>query len=454
MKQTSAPVQIRDMTEGNAIRLILLFAIPLFIGNIFQQVYSMVDTMVVGYHLGDSAIAAIGATSSLYSLVINFAGGLNNGYGIIVTQRFGAHDREKMKQAIAGMMLLDGTVALVLTVSALALLRPLMRFMNTPEAIFSQAYTYISVIYTGMIATIGYNMFAAILRAMGNSRSPLFFLILSSLLNILLDILFVMVLEMGIGGAAIATVLAQAVSAVSCGVYVLRNYREYLPDREDFRVPGAVLANLFSTGIAVALMSCLVDLGSVIFQRANNMLGQTMITSYAASRKIMMILLQPLATISVANSTFVGQNWGAKKADRIQQTLKSVLLLEIGWGCFAAAVVYSFSGALVRFTTGTSDPVIVEHAVLSLRIHFAAFPMLGMLFCIRNTLQAMGQKIIPILSSCIELGMKVLSASVLIPRLGFLGTCITEPITWCLMVGFLMSFYLVKRKTLFSSLTM
>lgn len=450
---SKARAQVQDMTVGSPMRLILMFAVPLFIGNLFQQVYNMVDTMVVGYHLGDSAIAAIGATSALYSLLINFAGGMNNGYGIVVTQRFGAHDRKRMKQAIAGMMLLDGAIVLVLTTIALAFLRPLMRFMNTPAEIFQQSYAYISIIVGGMATTMGYNLFAAILRAMGNSRSPLYFLIASSLLNIMLDLLFVVVFSWGIGGAAAATVLAQAVSAISCGTYVFRNYREYLPEKEDFRVPKETLHNLFSTGTAMALMSCLVDFGSVIFQRANNILGETIIASYTAARKLMMILLQPLATISVANSTFVGQNWGAKKADRIQATLKKVILLEISWGLFASAVVYLFGGSLIRLTTGTSDEMVVQNAVLSLRIHFAAFPALGVLFCIRNTLQAMGQKVIPVLSSCIELGMKILSASVLIPSLGFLGTCLTEPVTWVLMVIFLMGFYLTQKKKLFASLS-
>lgn len=442
---------VRDMTVGDPLKLILAFAVPLFIGNIFQQFYNMVDTMVVGYHLGDEAIAAIGATSSLYFLIVNFAGGLNNGYGIVVTQRFGAHNTKEMKQAIAGMMLLDGAVSLSLSALAIAFLPRLMRFMNTPEEIFHLSYSYISVICSGLAATIGYNMFAAILRAMGNSRSPLYFLILSSILNIALDVLFVMVLETGIAGAAIATVLAQCVSAVCCGVYTFRNYREYLPEKEDFRVPGAILRDLFSTGIAMALMSCMVDLGNVVYQRANNLLGQAIIAAYSASRKVLMIMLQPLATLAVANSTFTGQNWGAKKYDRIQASLKKTLLLEIGWGLFAAVVVFCFGGVIIRFTTGTSDPEIIGNAVMSLRIHFSMFPVLGVLFCVRNTLQAMGQKTAPVLSSCIELAMKILSASLLIPSLGFLGTCITEPVTWCLMVIFLVSVYMSKRKTLFAA---
>lgn len=449
MHTAKRSANLRDMTTGDPVRLILSFAVPLFIGNIFQQFYNMVDTMVVGHHLGDQAIAAIGATASLYSLIVNFAGGLNSGYGIIVTQSFGSHDRKKMKQAIAGMMELDLIISLGLSVLALLCLPGLMVFMNTPESVFHQSYTYISIICGGMTATIAYNMFASILRSMGNSRSPLYFLILSSLLNVALDILFVMVFETGIAGAAIATVVSQCVSAVSCGIYTLRNYREYLPEKEDFRVPGWMLKTLLATGLASAMMSCMVDLGNVIYQRANNLLGESIITAYAAGRKILMIMLQPLATLAIASSTFTGQNWGARKYHRIQSTLKKVLLMAIVWGLFAAVIVYLFGAQLIRFTTGSSDDIIITNAVMSLRIHFSMLPVLGILFSMRHTMQAMGLKLAPVLSSCIELAMKLFAASVLIPKLGFLGTCITEPVSWCLMSAFLMTVYLSRRKTLF-----
>ncbi|MGN0591869.1 MAG: MATE family efflux transporter [Ruminococcus sp.] len=438
-------LRVRDMTQGNPIRLILGFAIPLFIGNIFQQFYSMVDTMVVGRCLGDVGIASIGATASLYSLLINFANGLNSGYGIVVTQRFGAHDYKKLRQAIAGMMVLDLGVCLVLTGAAMIFLRPLMAFLNTPEAVFEMAHSYIRIICCGILTTIGYNMFAAILRSVGNSRTPLMFLIFSSFLNIVLDLLFVLVFRMGVAGAAIATVAAQAASAVLCGIYVFRHYREFLPSKEDFHISWQMVQTLFSTGIAMALMSCLVDIGSVIFSRANNLLGQTYIAAYAASRKILMMMIQPQVTISLANSTFVGQNWGAGRFDRIRAALRKVLLMELIWSFFAMAIIYLFGGALVRFTTGTDTPEMVENAVLSLRIHFATFPFLGVLFVLRHALQGMGYKVIPVCSSCIELGMKFLSAHWLIPRIGFVGTCVTEPVTWVIMATFLLVFYLVNR---------
>lgn len=446
--QEKKAMRVMDMTQGSPVKLILAFAIPLFIGNIFQQVYSMVDTMVAGYNLGDNAIAAIGATSSLYGLLIDFAAGLNSGYAIVVTQCFGAHDEKKLRQSIAGMMELDGAITILLTALALIFLKPLMRFLNTPEAIFAQAYSYIAVICGGMIATICYNMFAGILRAVGNSRTSLYFLIISSVLNMGMDMLFIMVLKMGVAGAALATVIAQTVSALLCGLYVCRNYRAILPGREDFRVPRELVSELFSQGFAMGLMLCVVDLGSVIFQRANNGLGEMIISAHTASRRIIGIMMQPLATIATASSTFVGQNWGAKKTERIQSALKKVFGMETAWALLSCGAVFASGRTLIRFTTGTMDSAVVENAFMSLRWHFSFFPALGCLLALRTAMQAMGKKMAPIISSCLELGMKLLSATLLIPRLGFFGTSITEPITWTIMLLFLMTAFLAQRKEL------
>ncbi len=442
MKTSAKPVpRVQDMTEGNPVRLILAFAVPLFIGNIFQQIYTMADTMVVGRSLGDSAIAAIGATSSLYFLLLSFANGMNSGYGIVVTRHFGAHDPEGVRRSIAGMLALNMAAASLLSVFSLLFLRPLLGYMNTPESIFPLAYTYIAILCGGLLSTVCYNMFSAILQALGNSRSPLCFLIISSLLNIVLDLLFVIVFRLGVGGAAVATVIAQSVSALLCGLYLLRSYRDILPRREDFPQMRPLLPDLLSTGFAMALMLCVVDLGSTIFQRANNLLGESYITAYTASRRIISIMMQPLGTIAAANSTFVGQNWGAKKMDRIRQTIRKVIGLELLWGMFACCAAWLFGGALVRFTTGSSNGEVIGNAVLSLRLHLSFFPALAVLLCLRTSMQAMGRKTAPVISSCIELTMKILSAWLLIPQLGFLGTCVTEPVTWALMMVFLAAAY-------------
>lgn len=438
--------RVRDMTEGDSIRLILAFAVPLFIGNIFQQFYTMVDTMVVGHSLGDSAIAAVGATSSLYNLLVNFTIGMNSGYGIVVTRHFGAHDQEGIRRSIAGMLVLNTAVTAVVTILSLIFLRPLLGCINTPESIFIPAFIYISILCCGLLSTVCYNMFSAILRALGNSRSPLYFLIVSSFINITLDLALVMGCHLGIAGAAAATVIAQSVSAVLCGLYTLRRYREYLPRREHFRQIGSIMPELLSTGFAMALMLCVVDLGSIIFQRANNLLGEAYITAYTASRRLMSIMMQPLGTIATANSTFVGQNWGAKKVERIREALKKVIGLELLWGIFACCAAWIFGSALVRITTGTTDGETVQNAALSLRIHLSFFPALAVLLCLRTTMQAMGRKTAPVISSCIELAMKILSAWILIPRLGFLGTCVTEPVTWVLMMLFLITAYWVQNR--------
>lgn len=449
--QSKPAMRVMDMTQGSPAKLILAFAVPLFIGNVFQQIYSMVDTAVAGYCLGDSAIAAIGATSSLYALLIDFAAGLNSGCAIVVTQRFGAQDTAKLKASIAGMILLDATVTLVLTVLSLAFLRPLMHFLNTPESIFEQAYQYIAVICAGMLATIAYNLFSSILRAFGNSRTSLYFLILSSLLNMGMDMLLVAGLHMGVAGAALATVIAESTSALLCGLYVFRHYKALLPGKADFRVSRSLLLELLSNGIAMALMYCVVDLGSVIFQRANNHLGETIISAHTAARRLIGIMMQPLATISTASSTFVGQNWGAKKSARIRTALRQVTGMEIAWSLAGCMLIYAFGGMLVQLTTGTSDSEVVRNAVMSLRWHLSFFPALGCLLVLRTAMQAMGKKTAPILSSCIELGMKLLSAAFLIPQLGFLGTCITEPVTWTLMLLFLVTAYLAERKQLYQT---
>ena len=445
MKHSYQAAYTRDMTSGSVLRTILAFALPLFIGNIFQQVYSIVDTMIAGHYIGDTAIAAIGATTSLYNLIVNGAVALNMGYGIVVTRCFGAHEDRQMKQSIAGMLMLNAAAALLLTTLSLAFLKTLLRFMNTPESIFAQTYTYIGIIFAGMTATLAYNMFAAILRAVGNSRSPLYFLMISCTLNIVLDILLVAVIPMGVTGTALATVIAQSVSAILCGVYVLRCYRGLLPAREDFHIPAARLFDLLSTGAAMALMLCVVDLGSVVFQRANNLLGETIIAAWTATRRVMSLFMQVFSSIASANSTFVGQNFGAHRLDRIREAIRKVVCVMLCWALFAIAVIYLLGSPLVRFTTGTQNADIVANAVMSLRIHFAFFPALAVLLCLRMAMQAMGQKVVPVLSSCIELGMKLLSAAFVIPRLGFLGTSITEPVTWVLMMLFLLAAYLRRQ---------
>lgn len=310
-------------------------------------------------------------------------------------------------------------------------------FVNTPEEIFEQAYEYIAIVCMGMICTICYNMFAAILRAVGNSKAPLYFLIISFLLNIVLDIALVAGMKKGVAGAGAATVLSQGISALLCGGYLFKNYRAILPQKEDFMIPQALMRELLSTGISMALVHCVVDLGTMIFQRSTNGLGESVIAAFTVSRRIMETLLEPACTIAIANSVFAGQNLGAGQSLRIKRTLKKVLGVEVLWAAAACFMVWLWGKELVVLLTGTKDADMLQNAVMCLRIQFSFYPAVTILMCLRETMQAIGYKVAPVLSSVIELLVKVLAVVYLIPRFGFWGTSITEPVTWVLMTVFL-----------------
>lgn len=438
-------IKTGDMTVGNPIKIILRFAIPLFIGNIFQQVYSLVDTMIAGYNLGDGAIAAIGATSSIYALMIDFASGLNSGYGIVVARMFGAGDREGLKRSIAAMAVLDVVITVLLTVLSLWTIRPLMRALNVPDDVFLDAYLYISVILAGMPATILYNMFAGILRAAGNSRTPLYFLIISCAINLGMDTLFIVGLGWGVRGAAAATVIAESCSALFAGVYLFRRYRDILPQRRHFRPEGRLWREMTASGFAMAVMLCVVDIGSVAYQRAINALGETLIVAHTAARKLIGMFMMPLASIATAYSTFVSQNWGAGKRERVRQSLKNAMAMEIGWGVGSCVLMFVFGSFAVRLLTGTSDEAVIQNAVMSIQLHFLCFPALGVLLALRTALQAMGKKIVPVVSSGVELGIKVLAGFWLIPAWGYLCVCLTEPVIWTACMLFLIAVFIIKK---------
>lgn len=445
--------RINDMTKGNPITQILTFAIPMFVGNIFQQIYSIVDTMVAGYCLGDDAIASIGVTAALYSFIINFAIGMNSGSALVLTRSIGAGNKSKVKRDIAGMTVLNLAITVILTIITCAGMRWFLAIINTPDDIFTRAYQYMMVLCIGIVATVLYNMFASILRAFGNSRTALLFLIISSILNVILDYVCIGFLDFDVMGAAFATVVSQLASGTLCMMYVIRNYSEFMPSKEDVNIDMALLKELSSSGIAMALMYCANDLGSIIFSGANNLLGTVYITAHTTARRIILIMMQPLATIASAYATFVGQNYGAGEYERIRSTTKKVLGLEIGWGAFSFVLIFLVGEIIVRLITGSNDMAVIENAVFSIRLQHAFYPSLGILLCIRVCLQAMGEKVYPVTASIMELSMKILFAIFLIPRIGFVGTVITEPVIWLICGAYILIIYVNKKEKLFMEVT-
>lgn len=435
-----------DMTTGNPIKKILLFAIPLFIGTMFQQVYNLVDTMIAGHNLGDSAVAAIGATSALYAVIIYFASGLNSGYGIIISRAYGEKNLPKIRKAVATMMVLDGAITAVLTAIVLPVLKILLQVLDTPEDIFDDAYSYIFIIFAGMIVTIAYNMCAGFLQAVGNSRIPLYFLIVSCVINAGLDWLFIAKLSMGVQGAAYATMVATFVSAAACFLCIVVKFKEFLPEREDFRLEKDLISEMLSTGLSMALMGSVFAFGSIILQRAINGLGTTLITAHTSSRKVYEFLMMPMSTIATATATFVSQNFGAGKTDRITSTIKKVMGIELVWSIFSFAVAFFGGSTIIRMMLGTSDASVISNGNLNLIVSTLMFFPLAVLLVMRVSMQSMGYKVFPVISSSIELVIKIIAAEAIIPSKGYTAVVATEPVAWVICALFLVTVYAITYK--------
>ncbi len=440
-------MKVSDMTEGNSLKLILRFAIPLFIGTLFQQAYNIIDTMIAGYNIGDEAIAAIGATASLYAVIVYFATGLNSGYGIIISRLFGAKDIGRLKNATATMVSLNLGITIVLTGVSLPLLHPLLKLLDTPAEIYEMTYQYIFVILAGMAAAIAYNMCAAFLQALGNSNIPLYFLIMSCIINLSLDYLFIAGFHMGVAGAGFATIIAESISALSCMIYIIRKYREYLPGKKDWKLDKTLTLEMFTTGTSMGLMLSVFSLGSIILQKAINNLGTQIITAHTASRRIYEVFAIPLSTAATATATFVGQNFGARKYQRIDNALKKIIFAALLWSAVSIFIAIYAGEFMVKLLIDTNDPVIMENALLNLRLSTAFFFPLGILIIMRNAMQSMGYKVTPVLSSGIELLVKILATFLVVPNLGYTGVAFTEPVIWVLCAVFIVAVYLTSRKS-------
>lgn len=429
-------VQKGNMTAGNPLKIILLFSIPLLIGNLFQQLYNVVDTAVIGHILGDDALASIGATTALYILVIDFCCGLTNGFSIVISQLFGAGDEERLRRAVSLSVVLTFGLSVLVTVSGIFGIDPLLHLLNTPEDVFPGASEYLHVILGGFVITLFYNLLAALLRAVGNSTVPLYALILATAVNIVLDLWFVGGLGIGIAGAAYATVIAQAVSVVFCLVYITKT-----SDLLRFRLSGVVfdrslIGRLLGTGFSMSLMLGVVSIGSVTLQSAVNSFGAQTIAAHTTARKIDSIFMLPQSAVGTAAATFVGQNYGAGRMDRVRKGLFYSLCLCLGWDLVACAAAYAFGGSLVTLLTGTSDALIMQTAVRYIRINIPFLFPLGVFIILRTCLQSMNTKVVPILGSVMELVTKIVGVALVAPVFGYLGVCFLEPVIW--VVGAIM----------------
>ena len=419
-----------DMTKGNPVKLILLFSIPLLIGNVFQQFYSMVDTIIVGRFVGVDALAAVGATGSMVFLVNGFATGLTSGFAVLVSQKFGAKDENGLRKAVASAVTLTVISVIVVTLVSLIGAKPLLKLMNTPENIMGDAYTYIKIIYGGVVATVAYNLIASILRALGDSKTPLYFLIVSSVLNVILDLVFIINFKMGVAGAAYATIISQGVSAILCLIYTYKKFIILRLKKEDFNVKRKYYHKHLKIGIPMALQFSITSIGIMTVQAALNVFGSIVIASYTAASKALQLVMQPAITFGVTMATYCGQNLGAKEYGRIKEGVKECTKISIITSIIAGAVLMFLGKYFVMMFISNPDAEVLKYAQQVLDISAIFFIPLGLIFIYRNALQGIGDSFVPMMAGAYELIARALVAFALPKYLGFIGICLADPVAW------------------------
>lgn len=432
---------MKNMTQGNTTKLILAFALPVLLGNVFQQFYTMADTIMVGQILGVQALAAMGATASLSGLVIGLTTGVSMGVSIMIAQYYGANDQAGMKMATAGCIRLCAYSAIVIFAVAIVLKKPILILLQTPQSILGMADSYLTIIILGLFVTMAYNMMASMLRAIGDSKTPLYFLIVASLVNIGLDYVFIAIFHMGIAGAGYATVISQALSVVLCFIYLKKKYPMFILKKGEYHVEKEILHRQLTMGISMGLMNSIVSIGSVVLQSAVNSLGEITIAAHTAARKIVEMFMQPMISIAIAVTTFTSQNLGAGKFKRIREGMKASVWISFIWVVFVVIISFTYIDFFIELLVNAKQTKVIELAAYYTRISSVFYFVLAILFIYRNGLQGLGNGRSPIVSSCIEMAVKIIATFALIPSTGYTGVCLAEPIAWSLMGPFLMYYF-------------
>lgn len=431
-----------DLVKGKVLNVLILFSIPFLFSNIFQQLYNMIDTFIVGNTLDEGALAAIGACGAIYELLVGFAVGIGNGLSIIVAKYFGAGDEKMVRRSVGAAIIIGIVVTVLLMIFSMTLLYPMLKLLNTPADIIDEAYSYIGIIGIFVGVMLAYNLLAGFLKAIGNSFMPLVFLIISTVINIVLDYVFIAKMGMGIKGAAIATVVAQLISAILCAVFIFKRYRYILPKKDDLKTDRQLYGELWAQGLSMGFMSSIVSIGTVILQYSINGLGKMIIAGHTAARKIFAFSTLPITTLGMSITTYVSQNKGAGKKDRILQGVKYANIITTVWSIIAAVILIPFSEMLVRLLSGSDNVEVLTNGANYLKFNVLFYIPLGILINMRCALQGIEYKVLPLISSIIELLGKIVFTFLLIPTLNYTGVIICEPVVWCLMaIQLTVSFY-------------
>lgn len=427
-------MKTKTLTEGTPWKQILLFSIPIFWGNVFQLLYSLVDTKIVGSTLGTEALAAVGSVSTLHTLMTGFLNGLTLGFSLITAMCFGAKNRKRLKKTFAAAISLGVLTTLALVLMLMIFLHPVLNLLHVPQAQFEMAYAYISVLIVGLFATLFYNLCANTLRAIGDALTPLIFQIVATVSNIGLDYLFILGFQMGVQGAAYATVLAQLLSVVLCLIRIFRKFPILHIQKEDFRFDRELMAEMYKSGLSMGLMSCLVGIGTILLQSAINTLGTTVIVAHTAARKVFELVSLPNSVLGSAMATYCGQNYGARRFDRIRQGIRASLIIAAVWAVVVFLICHTIEGKLIQFVASTTNPDVIYWGSTYLKVDMSFIVICGVIVILRNSMQGFGDRVIPVFSSCIELAGKIIFAFVFAPMFAYWGIIWAEPMVWIAMV--------------------
>ena len=437
----------RDMTKGSPTRIILGFTLPLFLGNVFQQFYNMADTIIVGQFVGTGALAAVGSTGTIMFLITGFATGLGTGFTILTAQRFGAGDMKGMRRSVFTAAVLTVIVSVLVTAVSVIFMHPLLDLMQTPADIYDDAYAYIIVIMWGLAAQMLYNLLSALLRAIGNSKMPLYFLILAAVLNVILDLVFIINFKMGTAGAAYATVISQGISGLLCLLYIVKAVPIFRLSRRDMVMDGKMMAEQLKVGLPMALQFSITAIGSIMVQTSLNMLGSTLVAAYTAAGKIEQILTQAYVALGTAMANYSAQNVGAGDIPRIRQGFRAATIWGGVYSVVAGVLVMTVGKYLTYLFVSEDAAMLLDSVDLYLKCIGFFFIPLNIVNAYRNGLQGLGYGLLPMTAGVAELAGRGVIAVISARYSSYFGICMAGPAAWVLAGGLLvvLYFYIVKK---------
>lgn len=420
----------KEMTAGRALPLIFNFTMPLLLGSLLQQAYSLVDAVIVGKFLGINALASVGASSSVIFLILGFCNGCSCGFGIPVAQKFGARDYSIMRRYVAVSLQISLAMSVVIAIVTGFYCSDILQVMRTPENIFDGAYAYLLVTFIGVPCTFLYNLLSSIIRALGDSKTPFWFLLFSTVLNVLLDLFCILVLDWGVLGAAVATVFSQGISALLCYIYMFRHFKILQGTVDERKFDSKLAGNLMYIGVPMGLQFSITAIGSIMLQSANNALGTACVAAFTAAMRIKMFFLCPCESLGIAMATYSGQNYGAGKPERIWQGIKASTLMMLIYAALTFIILMLWSKSLALLFVDASETEILGDTELFLHISGAFFAVLGLLCILRYTIQGAGYTKLAMLSGVSEMIARTLVSIYAVPVWGYIAVCFGDPTAW------------------------